>query len=86
MIIRHTNHATEYCGAYCPDAFIVALSYVCAVALPRTLWGDSFGECTTCRENGDPAWTCPATLSAYADIGGSGADIVELDGSPGEQK
>ncbi|CAN0521053.1 unnamed protein product, partial [Laminaria digitata] len=48
-----------------------------------TLWGESFGECTTCRENGDPAWTCPAAVSAYADIGGSGADIVELDGEVG---
>ena len=51
---------------------------------PRTLWGADFGECTTCRQTGDAAWTCPAALSAYADIGGSGADIVELDGDRGK--
>eukprot|EP00904_Undaria_pinnatifida_P013083 jgi/Undpi1/8905/HiC_scaffold_25.g11367.m1 len=46
-----------------------------------TLWGAGFGECTTCSTSGDPVWTCPATLSAYADIGGTGADIVEVDGA-----
>ncbi|CAM9592507.1 unnamed protein product, partial [Laminaria digitata] len=48
-----------------------------------TLWGVGFGSCTTCRETGGPAWTCPAAVSAYADIGGSDADIVELDGGGG---
>lgn len=50
----------------------------------RTLWGAGFGECTTCSTSGDPVWTCPATLSAYADIGGTGADIVEVDGATGK--
>ena len=53
------------------------------MSFARTLWGDNFGECTTCRENGDPSWTCPAAVSAYEDIGGSGTEIVELDGSAG---
>ena len=52
----------------------------------RTLWGAGLGACTTCRTSGDPAWTCPAALSTYADIGGSDADIVELDGSTGKRR
>ena len=53
---------------------------------PRTLWGVGYGECTTCRSDGDPAWTCPAALSAYYQIGGTDADIVETDGGTGKQK
>lgn len=51
----------------------------------RTLWGENFGECTTCRESGDPSWLCPSAVSVYADIGGSGTEIVEMDGATGEQ-
>ena len=65
---------------------IVHISCVVIVLLSRTLWGANFGECTTCRENGEPAWTCPASVSAYADIGGSGADILELDGGSGKRQ
>ena len=63
--------------------YIVHLSCDFIVSLSRTLWGDGFGECTTCRVDGNPAWTCPAAVSTYADIGGSGANIVELDGGSG---
>eukprot|EP00904_Undaria_pinnatifida_P013074 jgi/Undpi1/8898/HiC_scaffold_25.g11360.m1 len=48
-----------------------------------TLWGTGFGECTTCYDDLDPAWTCPAAVSAYYDIGGSDADIIEIDGGTG---
>eukprot|EP00904_Undaria_pinnatifida_P013068 jgi/Undpi1/8892/HiC_scaffold_25.g11354.m1 len=40
-------------------------------------------ECSTCSSNGDPAWSCPAALSAYYDLGGSNADILETDGGTG---
>lgn len=68
----------------CTDVFVHAL---CASFFPspRTLWGAGFGECTTCRVDSSPAWTCHAALSVYADIGGSGSDIVELDGEPGKR-
>ena len=59
---------------------------VFAHLITRTLWGNGFGECTTCRATGDPAWTCPAALSTFVDIGGSGGDIVELDGEPGKRQ
>ena len=29
---------------------------------------------------------CPAAVSTYADIGGSGANILELDGQPGKSQ
>eukprot|EP00904_Undaria_pinnatifida_P006370 jgi/Undpi1/2863/HiC_scaffold_14.g06240.m1 len=48
-----------------------------------TLWGVGYGDCTTCRDDGDPAWTCPAALSEYYDIGGTDSDIVETDGGSG---
>eukprot|EP00904_Undaria_pinnatifida_P013079 jgi/Undpi1/8901/HiC_scaffold_25.g11363.m1 len=48
-----------------------------------TLWGVGYGDCTTCRDDGDPAWTCPAALSEYYDIGGTDANIVETDGGTG---
>ena len=49
------------------------------------MWGEGFGECSTCRTNGSPTWTCPAAVSTYADIGGSGADIVQTDSVGGEK-
>ena len=58
---------------------------VLPMASSRTLWGNNFGECTTCRETGDPSWLCPAAVSVYADIGGSGDEIVELDGEAGKK-
>lgn len=51
----------------------------------RSLWGTDYGGCSTCRETGDPTWTCPAAVSAYADIGGSDAGIVELDFGVGKR-
>lgn len=60
------------------------LASVFVVYLYRTLWGTGFGNCATCSVNGDPAWMCPAAVSAYNDLGGSGADIMELDGGPGK--
>eukprot|EP00904_Undaria_pinnatifida_P013082 jgi/Undpi1/8904/HiC_scaffold_25.g11366.m1 len=48
-----------------------------------TLWGNGFGECTTCREDDDPAWLCPAALSAYYDLGGTSDDIIEFGGGEG---
>lgn len=36
--------------------------------------------------DGDPAWACPAALSAYAGIGGSGSDIIETDGGTGKRQ
>ena len=86
MYMSHSNDTTGYCGAYCPDACILHLSLVYIVPSPRTLGGDNFGECTTCRENGDPAWTCSAAVSVHADIGGSGNDIMELGRSTGKRK
>lgn len=55
-------------------------------ALFRTFWGTGYGECTTCLETNDPAWTCPAAAATYRDMGGSDNNIVELDGSGGKQK
>ena len=46
-----------------------------------TLWT----ECSTCFTTGAAAWTCPAALDIYADIGGVGADIVEVDFEEGER-
>lgn len=53
---------------------------------PRTVWGADLGECSTCFTDGSPAWTCPAALETYADIGGSGANIVETDFGDGKPK
>lgn len=50
---------------------------------PRILWGQGYGDCTTCRQDLNPAWTCPAAVNAYEHIGGSGPDILELDGDLG---
>lgn len=57
---------------------------VILVFMSRTLWGNGFGECTTCREDDDPAWLCPAALSAYYDLGGTSDDIIEFDGGEGK--
>eukprot|EP00904_Undaria_pinnatifida_P013073 jgi/Undpi1/8897/HiC_scaffold_25.g11359.m1 len=48
-----------------------------------TLWGTGYGDCTTCYDDGDASWTCPAALSAYHDIGGSDADFLETGGGTG---
>lgn len=48
------------------------------------MWGADKGNCTTCKTDDNPSWTCPAALHAYYHIGGTGADIVELDGGSGE--
>ena len=77
-------------GCYAAEPFggIPHLPRVYVSPSTRSLWGANFGECTTCRQTGDPAWTCPAAVTAYADIGGSDADIVEaivVDGVSGEQ-
>lgn len=52
--------------------------------LPRTLWGADYGECTTCLSTGSALWTCPATLEAYADLGGTNLNIIEKDGNEGK--
>lgn len=78
-------YATELSTVY-PDTKTSSTYRVFIVFFSRTLWGDNFGFCATCRVNGNPAWTCPAALSAYADIGGSDADILELDGGTGMRK
>eukprot|EP00904_Undaria_pinnatifida_P014023 jgi/Undpi1/9751/HiC_scaffold_27.g12207.m1 len=48
-----------------------------------TLWGD----CSTCRTDGDSNWKCPAAVAVYNDLlgdpAGSDADIIELDGGSG---
>lgn len=44
------------------------------------MWGPGFAECSACltdEELPDPSWACPAALSAFADLGGSGVDIIE---------
>lgn len=61
-----------------------SIARVYFVPSSRTLWGDTFGECSSCYTDEDPAWTCPVAVSAYADLGGSGADIVEVDGEAGK--
>lgn len=85
------NTTNVTCGTaplFCFSFSFIFASYIYSVIhfVPshRTLWGDGLGECTTCRTSGNPAWTCPAAVSTYADIGGSDADIVELDGSTGD--
>lgn len=65
---------------------VIYLSCGFTVPPPRTLWGDGFGECTTYRETGDPAWTCPAAVRAYADIFGPDADVVESGGDSGKRQ
>lgn len=91
---RGETTARAFSGTAVRDrtAFLVSSSICIAhlscdvycVTSNRTLWGEGLGESTTCRDSGDPAWTCPAAVSAYADIGGSDADIVEFDGSTGK--
>lgn len=55
------------------------------VPLPSTSWGEGFGECSTCRTDGDATWSCPAAVSTYADIGGIDADIVQVELVGGER-
>ena len=51
-----------------------------------TLWEPPFSACSTCRTTGDPAWNCPAAVSTYFDLGGSDADIIELDFGGGKRE
>ena len=59
---------------------IVIQSCLFIVPSRRTLWK----ECSTCFKDYSPKWTCPAALITYADIGGVGANIVEVDFEEGE--
>lgn len=60
-------------------------SCVWVVLLSRTLWGVGFGNCATCRSDGDPTWTCPAAVSTYVDLGGPDSQFLELDGGTGKR-
>ena len=60
---------------------IVIQSCLFVVPSRSTLWK----ECSTCFINFSPDWTCPAALITYADIGGVGANIVEVDLPVGER-
>ena len=89
----YTDVHEHGCSRYAGESFyklppgvpVVRPLMLFVVPSSRTLWGQGFGECTTCRETGDPAWTCPAVLSAYSDIGGQDADVVELEGGSGKR-
>eukprot|EP00752_Nemacystus_decipiens_P012579 g11140.t1 len=54
-----------------------------------SLWEVDGYACTTCREDGDDEWTCPALIEEYNDLlgnpTGTEADIVETDYGPGTE-
>lgn len=56
----------------------------------RTLWELDGHSCTTCGEDGDTEWTCPALIEEYNDLAGNPIKtqsyVVEGDGGTGNIK
>lgn len=50
----------------------------------------SWEACSTCEEDNDPEWTCPAAAAVYNDLRGASsglaANIVEVEGSSGKKQ
>lgn len=80
--IHITGHVIYILMLYTVHPYCVVIGFMAPPS--STLWGVGYGECTTCKLDNSPAWTCSAAVSAYADIGGADADIIELDGEDGE--